>query len=124
MRKGPLKILLIEDDNFISEIYCHKLTDSGFNVKSGRDGLEGLALFRDFKPDLVLLDIMLPKKSGWEVLKELRASGDKKAKIIMLTNLGEKDKIKQALEMGADDYLIKASLTPTELAEIIRDKME
>jgi DNA-binding response OmpR family regulator len=66
---------------------------------------------------------MLPKKSGWEILKELVEVNNNSSKIVMLTNLGEQDKIKQALEMGADDYLIKASLTPSELVEIIQDKM-
>jgi DNA-binding response OmpR family regulator len=82
-----------------------------------------LKKFQIFQPDFVLLDIMLPKKSGWEILKELVEVNNNSSKIVMLTNLGEQDKIKQALEMGADDYLIKASLTPSELVEIIQDKM-
>jgi DNA-binding response OmpR family regulator len=121
------KILLVEDDLFISEIYNRKLTESGFEVKLVSNGEEAVPAFYDFEPDLVILDIMLPKKSGWEVLKELTKEKDeikKETKIIMLTNLGEKEKIQEALEMGADDYLVKASLTPSELVEIIKDKLD
>lgn len=117
------KILLVEDDLFISEIYIRKLTENDFEVKLVQDGQSALDVFRSFKPDLVILDIMLPKKSGWEVLKDLKQERDIDSKIVMLTNLGDRDKIKQALEMGADDYLIKAALTPSELVEIIKDRL-
>jgi DNA-binding response OmpR family regulator len=123
MEKKKNKILLIEDDPFISEIYQRKLSENGFEVELVQDGSLALKKFQIFQPDFVLLDIMLPKKSGWEILKELVEVNNNSSKIVMLTNLGEQDKIKQALEMGADDYLIKASLTPSELVEIIQDKM-
>jgi DNA-binding response OmpR family regulator len=123
MEKKKNKILLIEDDPFISEIYQRKLSENGFEVELVQDGSLALKKFQIFQPDFVLLDIMLPKKSGWEILKELVKVNNNSSKIVMLTNLGEQDKIKQALEMGADDYLIKASLTPSELVEIIQDKM-
>ncbi len=132
MKRGLIKILLIEDDFFVSEIYYRKLTDAGFRVKLAKDGLEGLVFFEEFQPDLVLLDIMLPKKDGWEVLKEIRVienrdtrrDTDDDAKIIIFTNLGGKANIKKALELGANDYLVKASLTPTELVEEIKDRIE
>lgn len=117
------KILIVEDDLFISEIYSRKLAENGFEVKVAQDGEVASFYFKEFEPELVLLDIMLPKKNGWEVLKELKNQKQINPKIIMLTNLGEKDKIEQAMEMGADDYLIKASLTPSELVEIIKDKL-
>jgi DNA-binding response OmpR family regulator len=123
MEKKKNRILLIEDDPFISEIYQRKLSENGFEVELVQDGSLALKKFQIFQPDFVLLDIMLPKKSGWEILKELVKVNNNSSKIVMLTNLGEQDKIKQALEMGADDYLIKASLTPSELVEIIQDKM-
>ena len=123
MNENKIKILLVEDDRFISEIYYRKLTENGFDVKLAQDGIEAISFFKDFRPDLVLLDVMLPKKSGWEVLRDIKDIKDSEAKVIMLTNLGEKEKIKQAQEMGADDYLVKASLTPSELVEIIKDKI-
>lgn len=118
------KILLVEDDIFISEIYNRKLTENGFEVNLVSRGDKVLNEFLSFNPGIVLLDIMLPQKSGWEVLKELAKLKKENTKIIMLTNLGEKEKIQEALKMGADDYLIKASLTPSELVEIIEDKLD
>lgn len=124
MKNKQTKILLVEDDQFISELYQRKLTDNDFKVKLAKDGEMALFQLKTFQPDLILLDIMLPKKSGWEVLEELKdIKKEGGFKIVMLSNLGEKDKIDQALEMGADDYLIKASLTPSELVEIIKDKI-
>jgi len=119
------KILLVEDDKFISEIYFRKFSESGFDIKLAQDGVEAVELFDEFKPDIVLLDIMLPKKNGWEVLAELKDKKEKEEfKIIMLTNLGEKEKIQEALENGADDYIVKASLIPSELVELVKDKLD
>jgi len=123
MNKIKIKILLVEDDKFISEIYYRKLSENGFDVKLAQDGSAAIRMFEEFQPDFVLLDILLPKKSGWEVLKELKTNKKNQARFIMLTNLGEKEKIKQALEMGAEDYLIKSSLTPSELVETMKDKI-
>lgn len=123
MNKIKIKILLVEDDRFISEIYYRKLSENNFDVKLAQDGLAAIRMFEEFQPDFVLLDILLPKKSGWEVLKELKTNKKNQARFIMLTNLGEKEKIKQALEMGAEDYLIKSSLTPSELVETMKDKI-
>jgi DNA-binding response OmpR family regulator len=118
------KILLVEDDRFISEIYFRKLSESDFDVKLARDGVEALDIFNEFNPDVVLLDIMLPKKNGWEVLEFLKDRKENGLKIIMLTNLGEKETMEKALKKGADDYVIKASLTPAELVELIKNKIE
>jgi len=126
MSKKNKKILLVEDDKFIAEIYFHKLSESGFDVKLAEDGELGIELFKEFDPDLVLLDIMLPKKNGWEVLREisaLRKNQDGK-KVIMLTNLGEKDKVDQAVERGVDGYFVKSSLTPNDLLKITQDALE
>lgn len=124
MYSKNIKILLVEDDKFMSEIYQRKLSESGFKVKLVQDGAKAVESFLSFEPDLVLLDVMLPKKSGWDILKEIRQiDKNNESKIIMLTNLGEKEKIQQAIDIGADDYLVKSSLTPTELVEIIKNKI-
>jgi DNA-binding response OmpR family regulator len=117
------KILLIEDDPFISEIYNKKLTESFFEVKLVKSGEDALDSFRDFKPDLVILDIMLPKKDGWEILEEFKKEKIN-SKIIMLTNLSDKEKISKAFNMGVDDYIVKASLTPSELIEVVKEKLK
>ena len=125
MKKKKVKLLLVEDDEFISEIYQKKLSESGFDICLAKDGEEAVYLFKKNVPEVILLDIMLPKKNGLNVLSEIRKTNDsEKVKIIMLTNLGEKEKIQEAMEEGADDYLLKASLTPKELVEIIKDRIK
>src|SRR3989339_292936 len=110
------KILLVEDDKFLSEMYATKLVESGFDVESAFDGEVGLKKANDFRPDLILLDIVLPKKDGFEVLKELKAKKElSDIFIIALTNLGQKEEVQKGFDLGANDYIIKAHFTPTEV---------
>ena len=115
------KILLIEDDFFLADIYQTKLSIEDFNVFVATDGAEGLSMAQENNPDLILLDIMLPKMDGLEVLKRLKAS-DKTASIpvILLSNLGQEYVVKGGLGLGAVDYLLKSDLTPREVIEKIR----
>ncbi len=116
MPEEKIKILLVEDDKFLSEMYTTKLSKSGFEVETAFDGEEGLAKIKEFKPKLVLLDIVLPKKDGFEVLKELKDKGFlNDTKVIALTNLGQKEEVEKGLLLGASDYIIKAHFTPTEV---------
>ena len=110
------KILLVEDDKFLSEMYATKLTESGFDVETAFDGEEGIKKAGEFGPDLILLDIVLPKKDGFEVLKELKSKeASKKILVIALTNLGQKEEVQKGFDLGANDYIIKAHFTPTEV---------
>ena len=116
------KIALIEDSANIREMYKMKLELSGYDVIIVEDGKEAVKLVKKAKPDLVLLDILLPKKDGFEVLKELKDSKDKKAKsvpIIMLSNLSSKEDINEAKKLGASDYFVKAKTSPKEIVEKI-----
>lgn len=116
------KIALIEDSANIREMYKMKLELSGYDVIIAEDGKEAVKLVKKANPDLVLLDILLPKKDGFEVLKELKDSKDKKAKsvpIIMLTNLSSKEDINEAKKLGASDYFVKAKTSPKEIVEKI-----
>ena len=116
MSEEKIKILLVEDDRFLSEMYVAKLSGSGFDVETAFDGEEGLAKIKEFKPKLVLLDIVLPKKDGFEVLKALKDGGFlNDTKVIALTNLGQKEEVEKGLSLGASDYIIKAHFTPTEV---------
>jgi len=111
-----IKVLLIEDDRFLSEMYATKLTNSGFEIETAFDGEEGLAKVKSFKPKLVFLDIVLPKKDGFEVLKEIKDGGFlNETKVIALTNLGQKEEVEKGMSLGASDYIIKAHFTPTEV---------
>ncbi len=111
------KILIIEDEPAIVELVTLYLRKEGFDVVSARDGLEGLIVAKDQRPDLVLLDLMLPELDGWEVCKRLRQDSD--IPIIMLTARGDDvDKI-VGLELGADDYVTKP-FNPRELVARIK----
>ena len=109
----PKKVLIVEDENNIAELLHLYLEKEGFETQVARDGGKAVDLFRSFKPDLVLLDIMLPVLDGWSVLKKIRA--EDKTPIIMLTAKGEvQDKV-TGLEQGADDYVVK----PFEMKEVL-----
>jgi len=110
------KVLLIESDRFLSGMYSNKLAENGFDVEVAFDGEEGLTKTNEFRPDLILFDIILPKKDGFEVLKELKAKKEfDKIFVIALTNLSQREEVQKGLELGVDDYIIKAHFTPTEV---------
>ena len=99
------KILVIDDDPNISDLLKMYFENEGYDVKQASDGMEGLNYFKIFEPDLVLLDIMMPKKDGWQVCREIREMSSKP--IIMVTAKGEVfDKV-LGLELGADDFVVK-----------------
>jgi len=110
------KILIIEDDQFLRDLIERKLIQTGYQVLSAADGEEGLKTIGEEKPDLVLLDLLLPSMSGWEVLEKIKANPEiSKIPILILTNLGEKEDVEKGLKMGANDYIIKAHFTPNEI---------
>lgn len=121
MSDKKVKVLIVDDDAFLSGIYATKLELEGFQVVSARDGEEGLKAAMREKPDLILLDVLMPKLDGFEVLKRLKAEPDFKATpVIMLTNLGQKEDIEKGLADGAVDYLIKAHFVPAEAVDKIK----
>ena len=115
------KILIVEDDQFVSELYDHQFTKYGFFTKVASDGEKALELARAYKFDAVLLDIMIPKLDGIEVLKKLKAdSSTKDTVVVILSNLGQDDLIKQALQIGAKAYIIKSLYTPDQVVSEVR----
>lgn len=115
------KILLVEDDRFLSEMYATKLTGSGFDVEVAYDGKEGLAKIKEFRPNLILLDIVLPKMDGFEILQKIKKEESlKNIPVIALTNLGQKEEVEKGLQLGASDYIIKAHFTPTEVVAKVK----
>lgn len=114
-------ILLVEDDEFLAELYATKLTLEGFKVSLAKDGEKGLKLVKEEKPDLILLDIILPKMDGFELLSAIKSdSALKSIPVILLTNLSQKDEVKKGLDLGANDYLIKAHFMPSEVVKKIK----
>jgi DNA-binding response OmpR family regulator len=121
MDKKKIKILVVENDIFISEMYNVKLSSSGFDVDMAEDGEEALKKIASDDYDVILLDIIMPKINGWDVLEKIKDDKKKKGyKIIMLTNVDDQEDIRKAIENGADDYLIKSLFTPGEVVQKIQ----
>ncbi|MDP2720641.1 MAG: response regulator [bacterium] len=120
------KILLIEDDVFVSDIYSRELKKGGYEVDTAPDGLAGVEMAKVGKYDLILLDIMLPKKTGIDVLKDVcvPTSPAKDTPIYLLTNLGQGSIIKQAIDLGAQGYLLKARVLPSQVLQAVNDFFE
>jgi len=119
------KILIIEDDKFLRELIIQKLGKEGFDLVEAADGEEGVRKMKEEKPDLVLLDLILPGIDGFEVLR--RAKADKELApipVVILSNLGQKDDIDKGIKLGAIDYLIKAHFTPSEIVSKIKETLE
>ena len=115
------KILVIEDDKFLRELISQKLIKEGYDVVEAIDGERGVKTTKEEKPDLILLDLILPGIDGFEVLARIKSDSSVADKpVIILSNLGQKDDIEKGLKMGAVDYLIKAHFTPGEIIEKIR----
>ncbi len=120
------KILIAEDDKFLGEIYSTNLSrEAGFDVIIAKDGEEAFSLIKSELPDLVLLDVLMPKMSGLEVLEKMSRDQElDKVKVIMLTNVNEKDYVKRANKARRVDYLIKSGHTPGEVLEKIKQRLE
>lgn len=116
------KILIVEDDQFLRDLYHELLADEGFQIDTAVDGEEGLRKIMTGGYDLILLDIMLPKKDGLDVLRTLKNQQPTTANggIVVLTNLGQDTVIKEALSLGASGYLIKSALTPDQVLHEVR----
>lgn len=119
MSTKPISLLLIEDDSFISSMYKTKLSGLGYAVEVIEDGeLAEQRLQHDPLPDLVLLDIVLPKRDGFEILAQVRKNErTRNLPVILLTNLGQKPDVERGLKLGANDYIIKAHYTPSEVVD-------
>ena len=119
-QKGK-KVLLIEDDKFLCDLMIRKLKDEDFEVFVAMDGEEGLRSAIENKPDLILLDLILPAMDGFEVLERIRQNElIAEMPVIILSNLWEKDDVERAMKLGAKDYLIKAHFTLNEIVDKVR----
>lgn len=114
-------ILLVEDDVFLSDMYSTKLKEAGYSVAISRSGKDAIEKIQDKPLDLVLLDIVLPHKDGWAVLKKIRENDElKDVKVILLSNLGQKSEVQKGIDLGAEKYFIKAHYTPKQVVEEVQ----
>lgn len=115
------KVLLIEDDEMLHGMYTQKFKNEGFEVVSAYDGAEGVQLSGEVQPDIILLDVIMPKMDGFVALKKIRsADATKDTPVILLTNLGQEEDVRKGKELGANDYFIKANHTPQEVVDKVR----
>jgi DNA-binding response OmpR family regulator len=116
------KILLIEDDSFLIDIYTTKLKESGFSVEVASEGEEAIRKVKEGKFDLVLLDIVLPKVDGWDILRQIKAESKlDDLKVVIISNLSQKEEVEKGMNLGAEKYLIKAHYTPSEVVREIKE---
>jgi len=118
-------ILIVEDDKFLRELISRKHSGEGFDALEAVDGEEGIKKIKEEKPDLVLLDLILPGIDGFEVLARLREDPEiSSIPVIILSNLGQREEVEKGLKLGAIDYLIKAHFTPGEIIEKIKNALK
>jgi DNA-binding response OmpR family regulator len=119
------KILFIEDESALQKTFGDILKNKGYEIAKALDGESGLRLAKEERPDLILLDLILPRMDGFNVLKGLKASEETKSiPVIILTNLEETEDIQKALELGATTYLVKSSYTLEEVVKKIEKALE
>jgi DNA-binding response OmpR family regulator len=117
----PKRILFVEDDDALASVYLVRLEGEGFEVQRVANGEDALAAAVSFKPDLVLLDVMMPKISGFDVLDILRNTPETaNLKVVMLTALSQESDKKRAEELGVDDYLVKSQVVITDVIDRIK----
>lgn len=115
------KIAIIEDDVAIVQMYRLKFEADGYEVKTAGDGIAGLKLIEELKPDIVLLDLMMPQMNGLDVLAQLRKEAKTKdLKVVVLTNMGDAETASKVFAMKATDYIVKAEMTPREVSDKIK----
>lgn len=118
-------ILLVEDDALLIDIFTTKFKEEGYDLRVAEDGRKALEEVRAKKPDLIMLDFVLPQITGREVLETIKKDPNlKDIKVIILSNLGQKLEVEEGLKMGADKYLIKANYTPSQVVEEVKKIFE
>lgn len=122
MTKTNPKILMIEEDRFLRKIYRDKFSHLGFEFSEATNGEEGINKVIYEKPDVVLLDLMLPKKNGFDVLIDIKRNKNTEAiPVIVLSNLGQEGDIKKGFSLGADDYLVKTEVSLSEVVDRVKE---
>jgi DNA-binding response OmpR family regulator len=122
MVAASAKILIIEDDRYISKMYQLKLSLDGFDVQIAENGRQGVEKVKDFKPDIILLDILMPEIDGFEVLKIVKGDDEtKNIPVLIMSNLGQEDHIQKGMSLGALGYIVKSQYTPSHVVEKIKE---
>lgn len=119
------KIAIIEDDQAIAQMYRFKFETEGYMVETAENGRLGLELAENMKPDIILLDLMMPEMTGDEMLAKMRATAwGKNIKVVILTNKGEQEIPAQVKELGVSAVILKADMTPRQVAELVKSHLK
>jgi len=122
-KKG--KVVIVEDDSSILKMYQTSLQNDGYDVVVANNGEEGVELIKKEKPDIILLDIMMPKMDGFATLEQLKSeTATKKIPVIMLTNLSQDEDKQRSKKLGVVDYLVKSDFTPMQVSEKIKKHLK
>jgi len=122
MAEAKGKILIIEDDRYISKMYQLKLSLEGYDVQVADNGRVGVDKVKEFMPDIILLDILMPELDGFEVLQVIKSDENTKPiPVLIMSNLGQEDHIQKGMEMGAIGYIVKSQFTPSKVVEKIKE---
>lgn len=122
--KGKGKnVLIVEDDDFLRGLLAHNMSDVGFNVRSARDAEIAFKLLRMHKPEIILLDLILPGMNGFDFLQEIKKNMNIEIPVVVLSNLGRQEDIDTARSLGAVDFLIKANVTPAQIIEKVEETL-
>jgi DNA-binding response OmpR family regulator len=125
MSQTKPSIVIVEDEPFLASMYSAKFEMEGFVVRRAADGMEGVALIKNDLPDIVLLDVVMPKVDGFEALAQLRADPQTaNLPILLLTNLGQSSDIEKGLALGASDYIVKANYTPAQVVAKVKEHLK
>lgn len=117
-------VLIVEDDEFLRSLAAKKLMQDGFDVKAVVDGENAVAVARDSKPDLIVLDLILPGMDGFDVLEKIKGEEVlKSVPVIVFSNLGQKEDVERARYLGASDFLVKSNFTLDDLLEKIKAQL-
>ena len=124
-KSDKAKVLVVEDEDILLTALKEELSTGGYETEGASDGVEGLEKVKTFKPDLILLDLVMPKMDGMEMLQKLKAdSATRGIAVIILTNLSDYEKISEALSLGAMDYLVKANYKLEDLLDKVNTVLQ
>lgn len=121
MAENKGKILIVEDDRYISKMYQLKLSLEGYDVQVAENGREGVDKVKEFMPNIILLDILMPELDGFEVLKIVKGDdATKNIPVLIMSNLGQEDHVEKGMKLGAVGYIVKSQYTPSKVVEKIK----
>ncbi|HEV7454491.1 MAG TPA: response regulator [Candidatus Saccharimonadales bacterium] len=116
------QVLVVEDDNFLRTVYATKLTKAGFTIEIATDGIEALELLKTFIPDIILLDLIMPRKDGFSTLEDIKKQENlRNIPVIITSNLGQQEEIDRVMAMGATDFITKSNLSLNDLIDKINE---